>query len=304
MKKLTTAEFIDRFYARHPDGLGLDLSKFVYTTSRTYSTTFCKIHSKEINNTANNLMQGIKRCKECMSDAISNAQSYDLQTFIDKSKKIHGDTYDYSRSIWTNSRTKLCIICKTHGPFMQNPQLHWNGYGCSKCGYTKLRKTKEEFIAEANKNHNNKYLYDNVDYINNYTPVQIVCKEHGPFYRSPRDHVIYQRGCPVCYPGNRSWREIAWLNDLGVPNDCRQKYINLNGSRIIVDAKVKNTVYEFWGDFWHGNPDKFNHEDKNTKCNKTFGELYNNTMNKRKLILEAGYDLVEIWESDYLNKGK
>ena len=96
--------------------------------------------------------------------------------------------------------------------------------------------------------------------------------------------------------------EIAWLDSLNIPLENRQKYIKINNKRILVDALVNNTVYEFWGDFWHGNPDKFNPNDRNTKCGKTFGELYENTLKKRKLILDAGYSLIEIWESNYNNK--
>ena len=61
MKKLTTAEFITNFYQKYPDGLNLQLNKFQYATARNKSITICKTHNKEILNTANNLMQGIKR---------------------------------------------------------------------------------------------------------------------------------------------------------------------------------------------------------------------------------------------------
>ena len=33
---------------------------------------------------------------------------------------------------------------------------------------------------------------------------------------------------------------------------------------------------------------------------KTFGELYKNTLQKEKLIQELGYNLVVIWEYDWL----
>lgn len=306
MKKLTTDQFIDKFYKRYTNGLDLDLSKFEYVTARTESITICNKHNIIIQNTANNLLQGIKKCKQCKSEAISISRAYTIDDFINRSKKTHGDRYDYSEAIWVDSRHNVKIICSKHGPFMQNPQSHWTGFGCPSCGYSALRKTNSEFITEASEVHNNKYYYDKVDYVNNYTPVTITCKEHGDFSMAPKAHILYQRGCPVCYPGNRSWPEIAWLNELGIPNECRQKYIVLDGKRIIVDAKVGNVIYEFWGDFWHGNPSKFKPDDKNTKCNKTFKELYTATMNKRNNILNAGYILIEMWESDFnkLNKGK
>jgi hypothetical protein len=41
--------------------------------------------------------------------------------------------------------------------------------------------TKEEFIQRALLIHNNKYLYDKVNYINTQTKVIITCPIHGDF---------------------------------------------------------------------------------------------------------------------------
>ena len=57
--------------------------------------------------------------------------------------------------------------------------------------------TKEEFIEKANKMHENNYLYNNVNYINNKTKVKIICKLHGIFEQRPDKHTQGQ-GCPEC----------------------------------------------------------------------------------------------------------
>lgn len=302
MQKLTTEKFLKNFYDKFHDGLDLDLSEFEYETARTYSKTICKKHNIVIQNTANNLLQGIKRCKKCKSEAISSHREYNLDIFLTKAKAKHGNKYDYSNVEWIDSRTKVKIKCEKHGYFLQNPQSHWNGYGCPKCGYTSLRKNVKSFVKQAKNIHFDRYNYSLVDYQNNFTPVKIICKEHGVFEISPKDHVLYQRGCPSCFPGNQSWLEIAWLDELNIPRENRQKRISANGKSFLVDALVGNTVYEFWGDFWHGNPKMFNPEDKNAKCNKTFKELYEQTCRKKEAIKEAGYNLVEIWEHEYKNK--
>ena len=41
--------------------------------------------------------------------------------FIEKSRAIHGDRYDYSKVEYLASETKICIICKKHGEFWQTP---------------------------------------------------------------------------------------------------------------------------------------------------------------------------------------
>ena len=37
--------------------------------------------------------------------------------FIEKAKNIHQNKYDYSKSVYINKRTKICIICPKHGEF-------------------------------------------------------------------------------------------------------------------------------------------------------------------------------------------
>ena len=56
------------------------------------------------------------------------------QTFIDKAIKVHGDKYDYSKVKYINAKTKVIIICKTHGEFLQTPDGHISGRKCKQCG--------------------------------------------------------------------------------------------------------------------------------------------------------------------------
>lgn len=306
MKRLTTEQFKTNFLKKYPDSLGLDISAIEYKTAHQKVSVRCLKHDHQILVSPDNLIHGIKACNFCKSENISKANGYTIDDFINKAVAVHGNTYDYSNTEWNGIAYHVSIRCNIHGEFTQNPQSHWAGHGCLKCGYKTLRKSKEEFIRQAIEAHGCKYLYSDIDYINNYTPVTIICPAHGEFRLDFRTHVLYKRGCPKCYPGNRSWPEIEWLNQLGIADENRQKRLKIGSKSFYVDAKVGNTVYEFWGDFWHGNPKQFNLTETNTKCNKTFAELYHNTMVKRDMILSAGYELVEIWESDFLlgNKPK
>lgn len=54
--------------------------------------------------------------------------------FIERSKTIHGNKYDYSKVEYVNCKSKVCIICPNHGEFWQNAESHYSGRGCSKCG--------------------------------------------------------------------------------------------------------------------------------------------------------------------------
>lgn len=122
------------------------------------------------------------------------------EEFIDDAKKIHGDKYDYSKVKYVNKRTKVTIICSTHGEFEQTPDAHLQGNGCIKCKYVKhaeILSGKHSFIERANKMHNNKYLYEKVNYINSLTKVIITCPIHGDFEQTPVNHIT-GRGCSKC----------------------------------------------------------------------------------------------------------
>ncbi|HRV32232.1 MAG TPA: hypothetical protein P5241_01505 [Candidatus Paceibacterota bacterium] len=117
--------------------------------------------------------------------------------FIEKAKKIHGDKYDYSNTIYTESKNKVNIICPIHGIFEQRASGHLSGYGCQKCSADKQRLGCDEFIKRANEKHNNKYDYSLVEYKTYNDNVTIICPIHGKFEQSPAHH-LNGIGCLEC----------------------------------------------------------------------------------------------------------
>ena len=57
-----------------------------------------------------------------------------LADFISAARNTHGDRYDYSRTEYKNTKTKVVIICPEHGAFAQTPETHLRGHGCPVCG--------------------------------------------------------------------------------------------------------------------------------------------------------------------------
>ena len=41
------------------------------------------------------------------------------QIFIERAEKVHGEKYDYTRTVYVQARSKLTISCKKHGDFDQ-----------------------------------------------------------------------------------------------------------------------------------------------------------------------------------------
>ncbi len=59
------------------------------------------------------------------------------------------------------------------------------------------RLTTEEFISRARRVHGNKYGYALVEYSGIFTPVKIICREHGEFEQKPIQH-LGGHGCQTC----------------------------------------------------------------------------------------------------------
>ena len=123
------------------------------------------------------------------------------EQFIKEANTIHSNKYNYSKVIYTNAHTKVCIICPEHGEFWQTPDNHLHGKGCPKCKFDALtnknRKSKKQFIIDAKLIHDNKYDYSKVKYVNTNTKVCIICPEHGEFWQTPANH-LKNHGCPQC----------------------------------------------------------------------------------------------------------
>jgi len=118
------------------------------------------------------------------------------EEFKEKSNITHNAKYDYSLSVYTNSSTKIKILCPEHGVFEQTPNSHIMGSGCSKCSGN-AKKTNSQFVIEAKSKHGNKYDYSLVKYKNANKGVDINCYKHGIFKQNPSNH-LRGEGCPLC----------------------------------------------------------------------------------------------------------
>ena len=82
-------------------------------------------------------------------------------------------------------------------------------------------------------------------------------------------------------------------------NEHKVVDIGVRGTKIDGWIKETKTVLEFHGDYWHGNPDKYDPTDWNVTTKCTFGELYDNTLERMDNLVALGYRVVYIWEGDF-----
>lgn len=170
-----------------------DYSLVEYQTVDLKVTIVCPIHGQFFKTPRKHLDgQG---CNLCEGKKIVNRIT--KESFIEKAMKVHGNNYDYSKTIFLKSHVKLTIICRKHGEFSQNPHNHLSGSGCKKCADDSLIKTSSQFEQEAHVIHKNKFDYSNLNYVDCKSKVNIVCPSHGPFSQMPTLH-LSGSGCLKC----------------------------------------------------------------------------------------------------------
>lgn len=121
------------------------------------------------------------------------------EEFVEKAKRVHGNKYDYSVSVYTGTFNLIDIICKEHGVFKQKPNNHLNGQGCKLCGISrnKDKQKNAKFIENSQQIHGNKYDYSLVEYINNRTKIKLFCNDcKNIIEQTPTNNL--KHGCPYC----------------------------------------------------------------------------------------------------------
>lgn len=199
-KNIGQEEFLRR--ARLVHGGNYDYSKTKYVNQKTKVVITCPIHGDFLQYPQAHIKRhhgcpicGQKKQKE-KAKINSQKRTKNRLDFIAKAKKVHGEKYDYSEVCEDcASHKRVKIICPRHGAFYQTAGNHLSGRGCNKCKYDTL--TKSEFIQKAAEIHNGIYDYSLVNYINNSTPVDIICNQHGIFQQKPSSH-LNGNGCLKC----------------------------------------------------------------------------------------------------------
>ena len=301
-----TKDFIEKAKIKHGDKY--NYSKVNYINNTKKIIIICKVHGNFLQSPSDHL--NYNGCQICGNNKKGVYQQSNSIEFIEKAIKIHGDKYNYSKVEYIEAKIKVVIICNIHGPFLQRPYSHLRGTNCFKCTGTPKLNTNE-FIKKAINIHNNKYDYILVNYKGCDKKVIIICKDHGKFKQTPNNHINHKQGCLKC-TNNFSKAQIIWLELLSKLNNIYIQHAMNDGEFKIPTTNFKadgyckdtNTIYEFHGDYWHGNPKIFDQDSMNKTCNMTHGELYDKTLKKEQIIKDLGYNLITIWESDWIKINK
>jgi len=172
------------------------------------------------------------------------------EIFLEQVNNKHNYLFDYSlitpkfwENEYKNTYTKLPIICKQHGVFLQNSINHKNGHGCEQCRIQKSKLTYPKLIKKLHSLKNN-YNYSMVteDYFNNEYltrktfKIPVICPKHGLFIQSFHEH-IHRAGCPDC---NASKGENKVKNSLEEYGICFKKEYRF------LDTNIQNLRFDFY----------------------------------------------------------
>jgi uncharacterized C2H2 Zn-finger protein len=139
-KKYTTEEFIKKCKTIHNNKYCYDNT--TYVNSFTKVIIYCNEHGI-FNLRAGDHLFGYG-CPKC------NKMYVNTKKFIRKANLVHNNLYDYSLVEYINAKTKIRILCKIHGEFLQRTSDHLNGRGCPHCINSQGEKLIAKFLTEKN----------------------------------------------------------------------------------------------------------------------------------------------------------
>ncbi len=299
-RKKTTEEFI--FELQVLLGDKVDCSLVDYQGAFVKVTLVCSKHG-QFNIKPNNVLSG-QGCRECGNESMKLLLSMNTERFIRQAIERHGDKYDYSETTCDKVDDHVIYRCRRcDRDVSQSAKFHLAGRGCPSCSLALKRWDRAEFLLSAVNVHGVMYKYDLSgwdDKLGKNNKVDILCPRCDHWFKQlVQVHITSRSGCPRCCNATKlSKPETAWLDSLNVSLEHRQ--VRVLNTRWTVDALVGDTVYEFFGSFWHGDPRHGPPEKVNAKNKKTYLQLYNETMSRCERLTSFGYTVVFVWELDWL----
>lgn len=239
--------FIKR--AKEKYGDKFDYSKVNYINFNTKVEIICPRHGS-FWTTPNNFLRCKNGCPKC--------KSMTTEEFIERAKQVHGNKYDYSKTIYKDWKTKVCIICPIHGEFFILPIRHINtnqrGNGCPKCGDFLRRKhttkTTEWFIEKAKKIYGDKYDYSKAIYSHSSKNITIIChekdefgNEHGEFITTP-NRFLQGHGCQKC--AKNKYDQETFIQKCNLVHNNKYDYSKTKYQGVLKKIKI---ICPFHGEF-------------------------------------------------------
>lgn len=293
--KITQDEFIRRVKAAH--GEKYDLTRTVYRSTSEPVEVECRKHGT-FSIRASHFMNGVG-CPKCGYVSTGKALQLTKEEFIKRLVSIFGDKYDYSLVEYAGYKVPVKLVCPEHGVFEKQAGMLLAGKGCKQCGIKRRAEKRRGiphptkipadvrgsvFIQKAEKLHNGKYGYSEVDYAASQQPVDIICPKHGKFQQTPNNH-LQGKGCIKC-TCNAVSRVEQSLKD-AFPQFEQSNRTQLGGMELDLYEPNKRIAIEVNGVHWH---------------TTEFGKDRNYHLHKTELCESQGIALLHFWDSEVIER--
>ncbi len=150
--KLSWQEWLDKFQEKHQGRYDYSLVDETNIRNRSKIPISCLKHGIFYQIVANHALgQGCGQCAHLIRNTPRNIEFY-----IHKAQELYDNKYNYSQSniSYTDSNSKITIICPNHGPFIMTFSHHISQkQGCPKCRSSKGEIAISKFLDQ------NKILY-------------------------------------------------------------------------------------------------------------------------------------------------
>lgn len=209
---LTESEVHERLVARSDGGGRVELVPGSYKGMNQYAQVTCSEHGLQEPRLVTSLMSSPHPCLWCAGTAM--VRGYTNDEYRELLKERYGGRYKILPFEYRGKSTVIRMVCpiQGHGEFELLAGSVHRSPGCPRCAYAESRERRLEALRHHNvamrskrfdkwleaafERHSDFYDYSQVHFIDQHSPVTIVCPIHGAFSQPPKTHL--KSGCREC----------------------------------------------------------------------------------------------------------
>lgn len=190
---------------------------------------FCNICGQQFNMLKNNFLCG-RGCPNCRDLILRNQRIFSKEQFVEKSERIHGKIFDYSKVDYKGKDIEVLIGCPICGKyFYQKPEVHWKGHGCSFCNMSAGESKIFNWLKDKGIENTYQYKYDDLRDTNQLSYDFFVEKYNLLIEFNGRQHYMYLEGYHEDLHSFHRQKHHDWL---------KRKYTR--------DNKINLLIIPFW----------------------------------------------------------
>jgi len=224
--KVSQEGFIERAKNVHGDKYDYSLVNYIHNEQKV--KIICNIHGI-FEQTPHSHISQKSGCKKC------TGKYKETEEFVKRAKEVHGSKYDYSLVNYKSSKSKIKIICLTHGIFNQEANSHLKGNGCPCCKTSKGESAVKRFLVDNNILFKQQKTFKECRYklplpFDFYIPKHNICIEYDG----------KQHSTPIKLFGGQRGFELIQLKDKIKTDYCKNNNISL--IRVRYDENIEKVL--------------------------------------------------------------